>query len=202
MRVAVQLRVVAVPPSGDAPSVAVTPTSIALGEQVGINVVAIPPGTTKNWLGVALPGEFWTTGNSWMYIPDGTTYASMVTPAKVRTSEVLLYLNDEYDPQKPVARSNAVTVNPPPNQPPRWQTTLPSFSDGKAGVIRLRNYAWDEDIEALTIALLSASGDLAASGVVYDEPSDELRYDGRALQVAPGQTRKIGEITVEAADAA
>lgn len=202
MRVAVHLNVVATTSSGGPPGVAITPSAIVLGQQVEISVNAIPVGTTKNWLGVALPGGTWSSEMPWVYIPDGASYVSLVTPAKVRTSEVLLYLNNEPDPQKLSARSNSVIVNAPPNQPPVWNTELPAFSQGKVSVIRLRDHVRDEDMASLTIALLSSTGDLAASGIVYDEPSDELRYDGRALGVAAGTTRKVGEITVEATEGA
>lgn len=184
-------------------AISVDPMTTVVGNNVEIRCSGIPAGTTQNWIAVVPPDGFWSSGMPYSYLPENVTETAMlVKPSKVGESEVVMYINNLADPASVVARSGLITVGPRPNAAPIWDIELPPFLDGKPGVIRLRNHVYDENVETLLIALRASSGDLAASGIVYDEATDELRYDGRSLQVEPGVTHKVGEITVEAAEPA
>lgn len=83
---------------------------------------------------------------------------------------------------------------PPLNRDPVWppgETRL-EFTSGQAKDIRLADFASDLDGDALR---LFYKGGTLAPGFVYDEASDELRYDGRPLPAG-----NYGVFTVAADD--
>jgi len=88
---------------------------------------------------------------------------------------------------------------PPPSPPltnraPIWpagETPL-EFISGVSRVVRLADFPSDPDGDTLRLSLKSGT---FGPGFIYDEPSDELRFDGRELP-----TGQYGMFTVLADD--
>lgn len=69
--------------------------------------------------------------------------------------------------------------SPPVNRAPVWATTTTlEFISGVPKAVRLADFVTDADGDVLQLSLQSGT---FGSGFIYDEASDELRYDGREL---------------------